>query len=513
MKKNLYALFLLTIISSSLKSQTPDNSFNGDGKTVLPAYSEYEECTSAFLQSDNKIVLGGYDYDETFYYPAMSIWRVLPNGAVDSSFGNGGHVRISGSPFGGSEYGGYVALQPDKKIVGAGTDFDRDGNKKGHIVLFRLKANGTYDSSFGTNGKAYANLGGFTNITESFLLKAEGKMVVGGRLYKNNGNTAELIQFLPNGQIDSSFGVNGVVATKTFYKEALALALSSDNKIIAAYKYTQNNIIKTGLAKYNNDGTIDKSFGSFGGVSNNGNQVDTYTKIALYIQPDGKILEYTSSSSYESPSGKNVIFRYNANGSIDRSFGTAGYVYAPQTNTVSISIKTDNMNRILVNTPDFGILRYLSNGTLDSSFGVSGKVSVDYNDSIPGAYVRSEQILVQPDTKVIALGYFDSFDGLQEFMLARFKNVDGLQTTPVVNAVKTIAVYPNPVQNNLFIKGFDATKSYSISITDRSGNVKAVKQITNSSLANLNVQKLQAGTYFIAVVSGETKVGLQFIKQ
>lgn len=515
MKTSIYTIFFLIIFSSSIRSQTPDNSFNGDGKTVLPAYSEFEECTSAFLQPDGKIVLGGYDYDETFYYPAISIWRVLPNGAVDPNFGNGGHVRISGSPYGGSEYGGYISLQSDNKIIGAGTDFDRDGQYKGRIVLFRLKANGTYDSTFGTNGKAYANVVGFTNVVESMLLKPDGKILVGGRLYLKNSKTAELVQFLPNGTLDSSFGNDGVLAMVDDYKEALALSLSSDKKIIAAFRYSKNGKTKTGLVKYNNDGTIDNSFGLRGAVSNNGNSVDTYTKIALSVQPDGKILEYTSNSSYESPSAQNVIFRYNADGSIDQSFGMFGRAYAPQTNYGSVSIVSDNKKRILVNTPDFGILRYLPNGKPDSSFGVSGKVSIDYKDSIPGSDDHSEQILVQPDSKIVGLGYFDSYDGLQEFMLARFKNVDGLKASSpsAIAAASKLSVYPNPVQNYLYMKGFDVSKTYSVTITDRRGTEKLVQQLSNASIIKLNVQGLAPDTYFVTAVSGNTRFSLQFLKQ
>ena len=114
----------------------------------------------------------------------------------------------------------------------------------------------------------------------------------------NKGN-AGLAQFLPNGKIDLSFGVNGIASTsKDLDLQGLGLALSPDNKIIAGYKYTDaaDNKKKTCLAKFNANGILDKSFGIKGIVFNKEVITTTRANMAIAIQPNGKIVEYVSTT-------------------------------------------------------------------------------------------------------------------------------------------------------------------------------------------------------------------------
>ena len=153
MKTKLCACLLCLLAAGVLSAQVPDNSFGKKGKVVLPlsALSLYARVSSGLVQPDGKIIVSGYDYDEYFYSPEIQVWRLNADGRPDPGFGNGGVVSIFSDPYTSHEYGGYTALQPDGKIVGVGTVRDRYDLYPGQVVLFRLKTNGSFDSSFGTN--------------------------------------------------------------------------------------------------------------------------------------------------------------------------------------------------------------------------------------------------------------------------------------------------------------------------------------------------------------------------
>lgn len=128
------------------------------------------------------------------------------------------------------------------------------------------------------------------------------------------------------GNLDPSFGNGGVVRTgfRDFRDSAEAVAIQSDGKIVAG-GYTNYNDGAGGgqdfaLARYNINGSLDVLFGNGGKVitvvSPSPSQADQITSIE--IQPDGKIV-----AGGQGLLGATVV-RYNANGSLDPTFGNNG---------------------------------------------------------------------------------------------------------------------------------------------------------------------------------------------
>src|SRR4029077_12735316 len=93
-------------------------------------------------------------------------------------------------------------------------------------------------------------------------------------------------------------------------------------------------------------------------------------------QPDGKlVVAGETGSSWQ-------VVRYNANGSLDTNFGTGGVVTTPFASVTYIrglaiypNAGTPNDGKILVVRPG-GMVRYNADGTLDSTFGTGGQVSL-----------------------------------------------------------------------------------------------------------------------------------------
>ena len=146
---------------------------------------------------------------------------------------------------------------------------------------------------------------------------------------------------------------------------------------------------------------------------------------------------------------------------------------------------------------------------------MNGKLSVDFSDITSDPYyVRSEQLLLQPDSKILSAGFVTDNNGA-EVALARFINTYPLNATAItLNHVNiTATIYPNPATSVLNIKGLNTNNQYELSIVDAKGNIAATKQIGHPSLCNWNIQHLATGLYYVNISSGNKKATIQFIKQ
>src|SRR5262249_17982216 len=131
-----------------------------------------------------------------------------------------------------------------------------------------------------------------------------------------------------DGTLDTSFGSSGLVQTAFGSEDsAAAVTVQTDGKIVSASNFV-NQIGRTtvGLARWNADGTADASFGIDGQAiyPNPYNNTD-FTVRAVAEQPDGKLLTagatIISLTTYEIS-----VIRFNADGSVDGSFGSGGRV-------------------------------------------------------------------------------------------------------------------------------------------------------------------------------------------
>ena len=106
-----------------------DTSFSGDGMLTLGYASPGEQALALAIQQNGRIVVmgqGGVNHD-------FVVSRLETDGSVDSSFGAGGTATVD---FGGFEYDGDVALQPDGNIVLAGSTNVHDG---GDMAIARIQ--------------------------------------------------------------------------------------------------------------------------------------------------------------------------------------------------------------------------------------------------------------------------------------------------------------------------------------------------------------------------------------
>ena len=129
------------------------------------------------------------------------------------------------------------------------------------------------------------------------------------------------------GELDVTFGTGGVLSTDFggTYDWAYATAVQPDGKVLAAGVSNGAGTYDFALARYQADGSIDPSFGQGGKVT-----TDFATSFdwayALVLQPDGNIV--VGGVTDASGSRDFALARYRPDGSLDPVFGQGGRVIA-----------------------------------------------------------------------------------------------------------------------------------------------------------------------------------------
>lgn len=163
-------ILVLGQISSQilLKRLNPDNGIDesfGTGGEI-----ELKFGNKVYVQSDGKIIIVGTLHDDTIIEDVeilIAVLRLNFDGIVDSDFGEAGFVYLDNSDKSEQNFGsggrnyfdfGDLLFQYDKILVGGRSivDFPIDDNDRDQLItvsLFQLNKNGTFDKTFGDNGK------------------------------------------------------------------------------------------------------------------------------------------------------------------------------------------------------------------------------------------------------------------------------------------------------------------------------------------------------------------------
>src|SRR5919197_5084906 len=157
-----------------------------------------------------------------------------------------------------------------------------------------LAVDGDLDPKFGTDGKVLTDFDHSTDIANAVAIQADGKLIVVGTTYQDNDFSTEdfaVARFNPDGTLDKTFGAGGKVQTDFPGLAAVAssVVVQPDGKIVVAggafplFTFLGN----FEVVRYNPNGSLDTSFGNGGIVTTNFPQGSYAFDVAL--QADGKI--------------------------------------------------------------------------------------------------------------------------------------------------------------------------------------------------------------------------------
>jgi uncharacterized delta-60 repeat protein len=343
-----------------LTDGSPDLSFDFDGRATA-SFANGAGANAAALQLDGKIVVAGIADNPNVVVEGWSVHssdfalaRFNLDGSLDPTFGSGGMVTTSFSPYGNGAWG--VAIQVDSllgvKIVAVGYA-DRvelaspgggyDDVRPGDLALARYNNDGSPDLTFGVSGKLTTKYpGSLGGRAHAVVIQADRKMVTAGwwameppespTSPRHGRADLAFVRYLETGALDPSFGTGGMVQTDLTGPDgedsANGLALQSDGKLVAAAVGDFWGEPEFTLVRYASDGILDQSFGT-GGIRK---FQDHGWANAVAVQPNGRIVAAGGSPD--------LLARVTADGTPDPDFGTEGLV-TPSFHALGVALQAD----------------------------------------------------------------------------------------------------------------------------------------------------------------------------
>jgi uncharacterized delta-60 repeat protein len=110
------------------------------------------------------------------------------------------------------------------------------------IALVRYNINGTLDTTFGIGGKVITPVGSYGDGASAVAIQTDEKIIAAGRSSNGSNFDILLVRYNTNGTLDTTFGIGGKVITPVgdSWDEASAVAIQTDGKIVAV-GYSYNN--------------------------------------------------------------------------------------------------------------------------------------------------------------------------------------------------------------------------------------------------------------------------------
>jgi uncharacterized delta-60 repeat protein len=150
-----------------------DTTFSADGRVLKNLTPGWDDASGVSIQADGKIVTAGAVGGAG---GQLLVSRFDTNGALDTTFSGNGDVRTNFSLR--DDFAWEIALQPDGKIVAAGTA--GIGRAAGVFAIARYGATGSLDPTFGGDGKVVTNVTRGVDVATAVTIQADGAIVVGG---------------------------------------------------------------------------------------------------------------------------------------------------------------------------------------------------------------------------------------------------------------------------------------------------------------------------------------------
>lgn len=281
-------MLLFALFCFSVNSQVTylDSSFNSIGLLSVNPEGGEDIPATTLIRANGKSLVIGRSYFASRIPPEtrvrVSVAQFDIDGKPDHSFGQEGVVILDKVADGVS-----ATLQPDGKLVILGGYLENEGNNTHFLV--RLKEDGTLDTDFGEMGVTSHPDTMLQTIATGVLVQPDGSIVVGG-FTEAAISQMFLMKFTPDGLVDSSFGTNGVIFSDVM-RGLGGFAVSQEGWIFAG---GWNNNYEPLLMRYLPNGELDVTFGTGGAVKIPGNGFVGQ----VIVQPDGKIIVAGSGSNY-----------------------------------------------------------------------------------------------------------------------------------------------------------------------------------------------------------------------
>jgi uncharacterized delta-60 repeat protein len=495
---------------------TIDNTFGTSGKTQIQMGAATDDVPySMQIQSDGKIVIGGFSFSTITTLTSIAIIRIDSNGTMDNGFGSLGKI-ISNLNAGGDMVFS-IALQPDGKILATGQS-DRVSTD---LLLLRYTSAGLPDSAFGNNGVVYYDHGLKSDQGTSVMIQPDGKILVAGNMDSVTTDFA-LFRYTSTGVLDNSFGTGGIVVTDFSNNDfAYTMLLQPDRKIVLA---GQASTADFGLLRYNGDSLrVDGALsnltvpankcGAMGNVqtvsmtiTNNGNSIINAGAAGISLQVSGANTgTYNESNPFAINVGANTTLAFNTVNlpNTGNNVITALLTLVADANTLNNTV-TNNDTAFLAK-PVVAFSSTNASNTYNFTSNVTGRAPITYEWTFGDGSANSTQqnpshhypFIGAYTVKLVAADACGTDSTTQTFTITT-----GINN---INADHSISVFPNPANNEIRIKYISLNVNIKVSLSDVLGNVIQNTELNNGE-AILNTSLLPDGIYLLKVQDAVTKI-------
>lgn len=505
--KNIYSygvlmvlLCLVTRFNVSAQSGEIDSNFGENGWFIFPSLGQVSDLA---VQKDGKILVQEND----------KLLRLLPSGVIDNLFDINGQLEDAFA----------FTLSEDDKIITLLSPF---GENNPHLA--RLNSNGLPDTGFGQNGQVrILDLLPTFRITgqEQVLVKPNGKINLFSTVELSTGELKVVVlQYLPDGNVDTEFGNNGVSVplpeVEIFFVDAFKGAqVAADNSVIFLGECGEGSFC---ITKLRDDGSLDENFG-VGGIAGASLSFDRVETIAL--QDDAKIIlggEFEPSNTEEN--GDFLMVRYNSDGTLDTDFGVNGKVitsFQEQNDKTEVifdlEIQPDGKilaigrgagHRIITTGLlqfDFsaiGVARYLPNGELDTNFSDDGFEIIDFKSAklIDLGILNEAQIALGSDGSIFLGANTNDPDGESAIVVLKLGNDFA---TNISSPASSFKIYPQPSQDYLKLELDNPQPDFSWNILDLQGN-SLLRGNAQDNRTQIDLRSLPNAIYVLEVRTSKT---------
>ena len=374
-----------------------DASFGNDGVVTVADFT----VDGVALQSDGKAVIVGTRSYIDLGTSAFQLERYDTLGVRDNGFGQ--VFTVIPDAF---VWAHGIAIQSDddgdERIIVAGMA-DQFGGTTSSVVVARYTLEGKLDGEFGTDGIAMVDreIGGRLFYASDVAVQpSDGKIVLGGfvdELGYPGGRQAAAVRFNADGEIDSSFGTDGLAAAPFAFGYGgigVQTIAGIDRVILGGWHPAPTTFATFGLARLSPQGALDSVFG--GGVPG------MLTDIA--VLPDGTITA-VGEGGYEHEYVRHaVVAVYDPDGDLSASamnhiVGWPSVAVQPPTAGEAPKIVIAGGGWVGDQGSGFAVARYDVPLSLDSSFGDAGTAVSDF-----GGYAHQADHAVEADGDIVVAG-------------------------------------------------------------------------------------------------------------
>jgi len=334
-----------------------------------------------------------------------------PSGDADTTFSGDGYQGINITLRNTDAGGRGVAVQSDGKILVTGDYWD---NGVQRVAVTRFNSDGSVDATFGSGGEVKTVIAGSANdIAFGIAVQSNGRIVVVGSSNPAANENYLVLRYLDNGTLDTSFSGDGIftldaaLAGNTFDR-ARGVAVQPDQKIVVIGYST----IGAGderdavVFRLNANGTLDTGFSGDGIAyvsTSAGSTVDE--GLAVAVTPGGLIYGVGRSANNNAS-----MFRLTTTGALDTSFDGDGIVlFNPSAGSGSrfLAVAIDGLGRPVAaggRSSQVFVARFTTTGAPDNTFDSDGWMTTP----IQAGQSRANGVAVAPDGSVYASGFTDN---------------------------------------------------------------------------------------------------------